>query len=90
MVRSAQRSASRRLIVERYTWLERVTHLIHLTAMLILLITGLKIYFGWEFMTFQTARALHLIAVPFFLQRGKVQCQRKDSALQRLLHVWKS
>ncbi len=67
MVRSAQRPVFRRVIVERYTWLERVTHLVHLVAMLILLITGLKIYFGWEFMTFQTARACHLIAMPFFL-----------------------
>lgn len=67
MVRSAQRSASRRVIVERYTWLERLTHLVHLVAMIILLITGFKIYFGWEFMTFQIARTLHMIAVPFFL-----------------------
>ena len=32
MVRSAQRPASRRVIVERYTWLERVTHLVHLIS----------------------------------------------------------
>ncbi len=67
MVRSVERNVSRRVIVERHTWLERVTHLIHLITMLILLITGLKIYFGWEFMAFQTARTLHMIAVPFFL-----------------------
>lgn len=67
MVQSPQRPASRRIIVERYTWLERVTHLVHLVAVLILLVTGLKIYFGWEFMSFQTARAWHMIAVPFFL-----------------------
>ena len=67
MVRSAQNPASRRIFVERYTWLERLTHLVHLVTMFILLITGLKIYFGWEFMTFQTARTLHMIAVPFFL-----------------------
>ncbi|HII80437.1 MAG TPA: cytochrome B [Methanosarcina sp.] len=67
MVQPAEKSASGRDVVERYTWLERVTHLVHLIAMLILLITGFKIYFGWDFMPFQTARALHMIAVPFFL-----------------------
>ena len=67
MVRSAEKPASRRIIVERYTWLERVTHLVHLISMLILLITGFKIYFGWGFMSFQIVRTLHTIAVPFFL-----------------------
>jgi cytochrome b subunit of formate dehydrogenase len=67
MVQPAEKSASGKEVVERYTWLERVTHLLHLVAMFILLITGFKIYFGWDFMPFQTARALHMIAVPFFL-----------------------
>lgn len=67
MVRSAEKPASGRVIVERYTWLERVTHLVHLVAMLTLLVTGFKIYFVWGFMSFQTARTLHMIAVPFFL-----------------------
>lgn len=67
MVRSAERPAFRRKIVERYTWLERVTHLVHLIAMFVLLITGFKIYFMWGFMSFETARAWHMIAVPFFL-----------------------
>jgi F420-nonreducing hydrogenase I cytochrome b subunit len=67
MARSAVKPASGGLIVERYSWIERVTHLVHLVAMLTLIITGFKIYFGWEFMSFQTARALHMIAVPFFL-----------------------
>lgn len=67
MVLSAEKPASGRVIVERYTWLERVTHLVHLVAMLTLLITGFKIYFGWDFMPFQTARTMHMIAVPFFL-----------------------
>lgn len=67
MVRSTQRPASGRAIVERYTWLERVTHLVHLVAMLTLIFTGFKIYFGWDFMSFQIARTLHMIAVPFFL-----------------------
>lgn len=55
------------LVVERYTLLERVTHLVHLLSMLILVITGLKIYLGWDFMAFDKARTLHMIAVPFFL-----------------------
>jgi len=67
MVRSAERPASGRLIVIRYTWLERLTHLVHLVSMFILLITGFKIYAGWDFMSFDTARSLHMIAVPFFL-----------------------
>jgi methanophenazine hydrogenase, cytochrome b subunit len=67
MVLSAEKPVSGRVIVERYTWLERVTHLVHLVAMLTLLITGFKIYFGWDFMPFQTARTMHMIAVPFFL-----------------------
>ncbi|WP_269851572.1 hypothetical protein [Methanosarcina horonobensis] len=74
MVRSAEKPASRRIIVERYTWLERVTHLVHLVAMFTLLITGFKIYFGWDFMSFQTARAFHMIAVPFFPGRKLDSC----------------
>ncbi|AAM04569.1 TPA: cytochrome B [Methanosarcina acetivorans] len=67
MVRHDEKLASGRMVVERYTWLERITHLVHLLAMFILLITGFRIYFGWDFMQFQTARAIHMIAVPFFL-----------------------
>jgi F420-nonreducing hydrogenase I cytochrome b subunit len=55
------------LVVERYTLLERVTHLVHLLSMLTLVVTGLKIYLGWDFMEFHTARTLHMISVPFFL-----------------------
>ncbi|MCQ1535002.1 cytochrome b [Methanosarcina sp. KYL-1] len=55
------------MVVERYTLLERITHLIHLLSMLTLVITGLKIYLGWDFMAFDKARTLHMIAVPFFL-----------------------
>jgi cytochrome b subunit of formate dehydrogenase len=54
-------------VVERYTDLERLNHTVHLLAMLTLIITGLKIYFGWDFMSFHTARALHMFAVPFLL-----------------------
>lgn len=67
MVRSAERPASRRKVVERYTWLERVTHLVHLIALFVLLITGFKIYAGWDFISFDAARTWHMIAVPFFL-----------------------
>jgi len=48
------------LVVERYTELERLNHTIHALAMLTLIITRLKIYFGWSFMSFHTARALRL------------------------------
>ena len=68
MAGQKENSGSRKsLVVERYTLLERVTHLVHLLSMLILLVTGLKIYLGWDFMAFDKARALHMIAVPFFL-----------------------
>ena len=103
MVRSAEKPASGRIIVERYTWLERVTHLVHLVAMLTLLITGFKIYFGWDFMEFSYSSdpaydccaffpGRKLDSGPlqsFFLQRRKMQCQRPDSAFQGILHVWK-
>ena len=55
------------LVVERYTALDRLVHMVHAAAMLTLIITGLKIYFGWDFMSFHTARALHMFAVPFLL-----------------------
>lgn len=55
------------VVVERYTGLERLNHAVHMLAMLTLIITGLKIYFGWSFMSFHTARALHMFVVPFFL-----------------------
>jgi cytochrome b subunit of formate dehydrogenase len=54
-------------IVERYSLLDRVVHIVHAAAMLTLIITGLKIYFGWSFMSFHTARSLHMFAVPFLL-----------------------
>ena len=47
--------------------LKELTILVHAAAMLTLIITGLKIYFGWDFMSFHTARALHMFAVPFLL-----------------------
>ncbi|AKB44868.1 MULTISPECIES: cytochrome b [Methanosarcina] len=55
------------MIVERYTVTDRIAHTVHAVAMLVLIITGLKIYMGWEFMSFHTARGLHMIAVPFLL-----------------------
>jgi cytochrome b subunit of formate dehydrogenase len=55
------------LVVERYTPLDRLAHTVHAAAMLTLIITGLRIYFGWDFMSFHTARALHMFAVPFLL-----------------------
>lgn len=55
------------MVVERYTVLDRTAHTIHAVAMLVLIITGFKIYAGWDFMSFHNARALHMIAVPALL-----------------------
>lgn len=55
------------LVVERYTITDRIAHTVHAIAMIVLIITGLKIYAGWDFMSFHSARALHMIAVPFLL-----------------------
>ena len=55
------------LVVERYTVTDRMAHTVHVISMLVLIITGLKIYLGWDFMSFHTARGLHMIMVPFLL-----------------------
>lgn len=86
------------MIVERYTFLERVAHFIHLVTMFILIITGLKIYAGWDFMTFHNARSLHMIAVPIFLAVNWIlvpynifssECKgcAKDGAGHRMMHI---
>ncbi|MDD4332137.1 MAG: cytochrome B [Methanosarcinaceae archaeon] len=54
-------------VVERYTVLDRAAHTIHAFAMVLLILTGLKIYAGWDFMSFHNARALHMIMVPILL-----------------------
>jgi cytochrome b subunit of formate dehydrogenase len=54
-------------VVERYTVPDRIAHTVHAISMLVLIITGLKIYAGWDFMSFHSARALHMIMVPFLL-----------------------
>lgn len=53
--------------VERYNWLERWTHTFHAIAMLVLIFTGLVIYFRWDIMTFHNARILHMIMVPVLI-----------------------
>lgn len=58
---------NRSMVVERYTITDRIAHTVHAIAMIVLIITGLKIYTGWDFMSFHTARALHMIMVPFLL-----------------------
>lgn len=58
---------NRSMVVERYTVTDRIAHTVHAVAMLVLIITGLKIYTGWDFMSFHTARGLHMIMVPFLL-----------------------
>lgn len=54
-------------VVERYTVTDRIAHTVHAVTMVVLIITGLKIYTGWDFMSFHTARSLHMIMVPFLL-----------------------
>jgi cytochrome b subunit of formate dehydrogenase len=58
---------NRSKVVERYTITDRIAHTVHAIAMVVLIITGLKIYTGWDFMSFHTARGLHMIMVPFLL-----------------------
>lgn len=58
---------NRSMVVERYTITDRIAHTVHAIAMVVLIVTGLKIYIGWDFMSYHTARALHMIAVPFLL-----------------------
>lgn len=55
------------MIVERYTWLERASHMVHLLSLFVLIITGFKIYAGWDFMQYHNAFALHMIAACVFL-----------------------
>jgi cytochrome b subunit of formate dehydrogenase len=60
-------NANRTTVVERYTITDRIAHTVHAVAMIVLIVTGLKIYLGWDFMSFHTARSLHMIMVPFLL-----------------------
>ena len=53
--------------LERYNWVERWTHTFHALAMLLLIFTGLAIYFRWEFITFHNARVIHMIMVPVLI-----------------------
>lgn len=55
------------MVVERYTITDRIAHTVHAICMVVLIVTGLKIYTGWDFMSFHTARGLHMIMVPFLL-----------------------
>ncbi|MDV0444685.1 hypothetical protein MmiAt1_02200 [Methanimicrococcus sp. At1] len=61
-------NAQKTKTVERYNWLERWTHTFHAIAMLVLIFTGLAIYFGWgEIISFHNARILHMIMVPVLI-----------------------
>lgn len=61
-------NAEKTITVERYNWLERWTHTFHAIAMLVLIFTGLAIYFGWgEIISFHTARTLHMVFVPVLI-----------------------
>lgn len=55
------------MIVERYNFSERFTHFIHLVSLFTLIITGAKIYAGYDFMSYHDARALHIISAIVFL-----------------------
>lgn len=55
------------LVVKRYSFLERLAHFVHLVSLFILLITGFKIYMGWDFMTYRIALVIHLFAAVLFL-----------------------
>lgn len=82
------------MVVERYSGLDRMVHIIHAAAMLTLIITGLKIYFGWDFMSFHTARALHMFAVPFllvvnwFLIPVSIVLATEGGILAKFMHFW--
>lgn len=81
-------------VVERYSGLDRMIHIIHAAAMLTLIITGLKIYFGWSFMSFHTARGLHMFAVPFllvvnwFLIPVSIVLATEGGILAKFMHFW--
>lgn len=67
IVEECMKSENVPMVVERYTWLERVAHMVHLLSLFILIITGFKIYAGWDFMQYHNALALHMIAAGVFL-----------------------
>ena len=81
-------------VVERYSLLDRLIHVIHAAAMLTLIITGLKIYFGWDFMSFHTARALHMFAVPFLLVVNwilipvSIALATEGGIMAKFMHFW--
>jgi Cytochrome b(N-terminal)/b6/petB. len=66
MSENAQKT-KKKVTVERYNWVERWTHTFHAIAMLVLIFTGLVIYFRWDIMSFHNARMLHMIMVPVLL-----------------------
>jgi F420-nonreducing hydrogenase I cytochrome b subunit len=55
------------MIVNRYSFLERLAHLVHLLTLFILLITGFKIYMGWDFMSYHSALLIHMLAAVLFV-----------------------
>jgi F420-nonreducing hydrogenase I cytochrome b subunit len=87
-------NAGNPMVVERYSALDRIVHLVHAVAMLTLIITGLKIYFGWDFMSFHTARALHMFAVPFllvvnwFLIPVSIALATEGGIQAKFMHFW--
>jgi len=55
------------MLVKRYSFLERMAHFVHLATLFILLITGFKIYAGWDFMSYHIALVIHMIAAILFV-----------------------
>lgn len=53
--------------VMRYDWIGRWTHTFHAIAMLVLIFTGLVIYFRWDIMSMHNARTLHMVSVPVLI-----------------------
>lgn len=53
--------------IERYSFLERLAHFSHLAALFVLLITGFKINFGWDFIAYHTALVYHMIFAILFM-----------------------
>lgn len=55
------------MTVKRYSFLERLAHLTHLVTLFVLLITGFKIYAGWDFIPYHVALPIHMFAAVVFV-----------------------
>jgi len=92
MSENAQKT-KKKVTVERYNWVERWTHTFHAIAMLLLIFTGLVIYFGWDIMSFHNARMLHMIMVPvliltnwFLVPYGIISHGWQEGGIKGIIH----